>query len=228
MNVIALPISSRQDRHTRWPRGEQRLLLHNVPWGDYIAIGTALRNRPALRLTYAHGNLEFMTTSAFHEWLKKRWGRVFETLAEEAGLRIAPYGNMTFQREDLERGLEPDECYWILHEPQMRNAATWDPERDPPPDLVLEVEVSRSALDRMDTYAALGVPEVWRFDGDTIHVHLLQADRSYLEANRSPLFPTIPLEEMVRFLQPNEAEDFLTVIRSFRDWVHQYLPKTNP
>src|SRR5438067_2438199 len=99
MNVAVLPAKPRQDNRAPWPRGEQRLLLHSVAWGEYVAIGNALRDRPALRLTYDRGNLELMTTSALHEWLKNRWGRLFETLAEEFGRPIAPYGNMTFQRE---------------------------------------------------------------------------------------------------------------------------------
>jgi hypothetical protein len=30
---------------------------------------------------------------------------------------------MTFQREDLERGFEPDECFWIANEAHMRGRA---------------------------------------------------------------------------------------------------------
>ena len=89
-------------------------------------------------------------------------------LAEECDRNLVSAGNMTFQREDLDRGLEPDDCYWIAHEPQMHNKLTWDPAIDPPPDLVLEIEISRSAQDRMGIYAALRVPEVWRFDGETL------------------------------------------------------------
>jgi Uma2 family endonuclease len=219
MSVLAQspesPARSGDDRAA----GGQRFLLHDVSWLAYLTIGRALGDRPALRLTFDRGTLELMTTSPEHEKSKKRLARLIETLAEEFHLPIETAGSMTFQRQDLERGLEPDDSFWIAHEPQVRGRLEWDPTRDPPPDLVVEIEVTRSALDRLGLYAALGVPEVWRFDGEAITVHQLQADGTYRMAERSPTFPTVPLAEVARFLQPNEALDYLGVIRSFRDWV---------
>jgi Uma2 family endonuclease len=207
------------------PDGEQRLLLHDVSWPAYIAIGEALRDRAGLRMTYDRGSLEFMTHSAEHEKHKKRLARLVEALAEEFQLRIETAGNMTFQREDLARGLEPDDCFWIAHEAQVRGKLTWDPTRDPPPDLVLEIEVSRSALDRMGIYAALRVPEVWCFDGQSLRVYLLQSDGTYQPAERSPTFPQVPIQELVRFLKPSETEDYLSIIRSFHQWVRGLLQR---
>ena len=206
---------------------EQRFIIHGVEWQAYVTIGSALPDRP-MRMTYDRGSLEFMTTSRAHESFKKRLGRLMETLAEECGLAVEPGGNMTFQRADLGRALEPDDCYWIAHERSVRGLREWNPERDPPPDLVTEVEISRSLLDRMSLLAALGVPEVWRFDGTRLHVHLLQPDGTYREAERSPTFPAIPPDELVRFARPDEAVAYLDMIRSFRAWVRQHLSKTNP
>jgi Uma2 family endonuclease len=199
------------------------VVLHHVAWQDYIAIGDALRDRPALRLTYDRGTLEIMTTSNEHEWYKKRLGRFLETIAEECNRPIVPAGNMTFQREDLVRGFEPDECFWIAHEPVMRTRLHYDPQRDPPPDLTIEIEVTRSALNRMALFAAYGVPEVWRYDGATIHVHLLQPDGTYAPAERSPTFPAIPVAEIARFLAPDPNQDYLSVVRAFRAWVRERL-----
>ncbi len=109
-----------------------------------------------------------MTLSPEHEIYKKRLGRLVEALAEECNLPIATAGEMTFQREELERGLEPDDCFWTVHERHMRALLEWNPKRDPPPDLVIEIEISRSALNRMGIYSALRVPEVWRCDGATL------------------------------------------------------------
>jgi Uma2 family endonuclease len=204
---------------------EQRLLLHNVSWDSYVTIADALPDRPALRITYDRGNLEFMTTSPQHEILKKWLGRMVETLAEEFNLPLFPAGNMTFRREELDRGLEPDDCYWIAHERQMRAKMDWVPTEDPPPDLVLEIEISRSALDRMGIYAALGVPEVWRCDGTSIRVERLQPDRTYQRSENSPTFPGIPVAGLVPFLRPSEAVDYLSVIRSFRAWVREQLSR---
>jgi Uma2 family endonuclease len=223
MNILAQPPIA-PPTAGRWTVPEsQRFVLHNVSWESYVAIGDALPDRPGLRMTYDRGSLEFMTTSSEHEIYKKRLGRLIETLAEEYNLRITSAGNMTFLREELERGLEPDDCYWIAHEEQMRAKLTWEPTRDPPPDLVIEIEVSRSALNRMAIYAALGIPEVWRCDGAILRAHLLQPNGSWLASETSPTFPKVPLAGIVPFLQPSETTDYLSMIRAFHAWVRAQL-----
>jgi Uma2 family endonuclease len=223
MNVVAQVPSGTTQGIKKKPTAEQRVLLYHLSWQDYQTIGRVLHNHPNVRLTYDRESLEIMTTSPEHEVYKKRLGRFFETLAEEFNLPIAPAGNMTFQREDLERGLESDECFWIAHEPQMRAKLEWDPGRDPPPDLVIEIEISRSALSRMSIYAALGVPEVWCFDGETLTVHLLQANGTYGLADQSPTFPGVSLAGIARFLKPSETIDYLGMIRAFRTWIREQL-----
>jgi Uma2 family endonuclease len=225
MNLLTQPALQPKQVPTRPGAAEQRLLLDDVDWQAYVTIGEALRDRPGLRMTYDRGRLEFMTTSPEHEIFKKWLSRFIETLAEEFNRPITTAGNMTFQREDLARALEADDCFWVAHEPQMRAKLEWDPHRDPPPDLALEIEISRSAIGRMAIYAALRVPEVWRFDGETLRVHLLQPDGTYQPAEQSPSFPGIPLAELVRFLRPSQTVDYLSVIREFRAWVREQIAR---
>jgi Uma2 family endonuclease len=207
--------------------GEQRFLLHGICWSSYIAIGEALLDRPALRLTYDRGALEFMTTSPRHEIYKKWLSRLIEILGEEFNHPQITAGNMTFQKEDLARGLEADDCFWIAHEVPMRGKLTWDSKSDPPPDLAVEIEVSRSALDRIGIYAALGIPEVWCFDGSTLRVLCLQADGGYGPTTQSQFFSSIPAGELARFVTLAETADNLTVVRQFRSWVRQVLGKAD-
>ena len=225
MNILAQRSPPQQPLPEPPLGSEQRLLLHNISWQDYQTIGDILRDRPSLRLTYDRGSLEFMTTSSRHEVYKRWLSRLVEALAEELNIPIAPGGNVTLKREVLERGLEPDDCFWIANERRVRGKLDLDFATDPPPDIVLEIEVSRSALNRMDLYAALGIPEVWRFDGQTLQVHVLQPDRTYQAVERSPTFSLVPPAEIVRFLQPSETQDYLSVIRSFRTWVREQLAR---
>jgi Uma2 family endonuclease len=208
--------------------GTQQLVLDDISWPQYVAIGDALINRPGLRMTYDRGRLEFMTTSPLHEMYKKRLGRILETLIEVFGMDLVPAGHMTFRRKELERGLEPDDCFWIAHEPQMRANTTWDPTRDPPPDLVIEIEISRSALDRMAIYAALRVPEVWRCDGESLYAELLQLDGTWLRSDTSPTFPGVPLAEIVPFLQPSESRSYMQMVNEFRDWLRSLRSSQQP
>jgi Uma2 family endonuclease len=205
--------------------GEQHFILYNVSWEEYVAIGRLFADRPALRISYDRGTLEFMTTSPRHERYKRWLGRFIETIAEELKKPIMPGGSMTFQREDLDRGFEHDDCFWIANELAVREKMTWEPDKDPPPDLALEVEVSRNALNRMALFAAMRVPEVWRYDGDKLRVHLLQADGTYQLSERSLAFPSIPVHELVRFFPPVGNADYLSAVADVRAWVRSLIDK---
>jgi len=210
MNAALLPLAD---------DAVQRLTLDGISWSEYRAIGEILRDRPALRLTFDEGRLEIMTTSPEHEKYKVRLGRLIEILAEEFGTPLEPGGNMTFQREDRGRGLEPDQCYWIANEAQVRNKDTWDPAIDPPPDLAVEIEVSRSAAARLGIYAVLGVPEIWRFDGEHLRVLLLGEDIRYHESATSQAFSDLRVEGMEAFVRLDTKLDYMSMARTFREWV---------
>jgi Uma2 family endonuclease len=202
----------------------QRLVLAGVGWRSYQALGGALADHPGLRLTYDRGSLEFMTTSPEHEIYKKHLSRFIEILAEELDKPFVSAGQMTFESEEAGRGLEADDCFWFQYEPQMRGKLTWDPKVDPPPDLGMEIEITRSVLDRLTIYAALHVPEVWCCDGQSLRVLQMQPDGSYQQAAQSQVFPGVPLTELVRFLALARTADVLSVIRAFRQWVRSIRP----
>src|SRR5437667_46067 len=127
---------------------EQRLRLSDIPWETYVLYSDGLGPRH-IRVTYDRGEMEVMTLSHKHERKKRLLGRLVETLTEEMEIDIASAGSMTCRRQDLRRALEPDESYWIEHEPQVRGRDEIDLEVDPPPDLAMEIEISRSTLNRM-------------------------------------------------------------------------------
>jgi Uma2 family endonuclease len=199
---------------------EQHFVLSCIDWPTYVGFSDLLGERH-VRVTFDRGEMEFRTLSPEHECSKKLLARLIEVLTEEMDIDIAGFGSMTCRREDLERGLEPDECYWITNEAKVRGRTDIDLDVDPPPDLALEVEVSRSALDRMRVYAGLGVPEVWRWDGQHLHVHLLGSDGQYAESDRSRVLPFLPVSELARFLAATATTSETELIRSFRAWVHE-------
>jgi Uma2 family endonuclease len=195
-----------------------QVLLHNVPWSTYETLLSDLDLR-GTRLTYDRGNLQIMSPSREHERLKTLIGRMIETLTLEWKIPISSGGSTTMKSEMKQRGLEPDECYYVANEARMRGKDDFDINVDPPPDLVVEVDITRSSLNRMDLYAAFGVPEVWRYDGTTLHVAGLQADGTYAARNESLAFPFLPLAEFARFLDHRNQVDETTLVSSFRDWV---------
>jgi Uma2 family endonuclease len=206
---------------------EQRLVLYDVTWKQYLAFADALEGRH-IRLTYDRGNLEIMTISPKHERSKHLLGLLVMVLCEELDIDIAGYGSMTCKREDLERAMEPDECYWIANEPLVRGRDDIDLTRDPPFDLGLEVEVSRSVLNRLGIYAALKVAEVWRFTGHTLHVLLLDANGEYVKSAKSRAFPFLPVAELARFCALGATMSDTKVLRLFRAWVREQIEQGWP
>jgi Uma2 family endonuclease len=173
-------------------------------------------------MTYDRGVLEIMTLTHRHESYGAFLGRLAVTLTEELLLPIKEGGSTTFKRRAKQRGLEPDRCYWILNEPLVRGKLTIDLGIDPPPDLAIEVDLTRSSLNRMAIYAALRVPEVWRFDGRVLTFHVLDANGAYVVVSHSPIFPQVKPDDLLPFLSMRQQMDENEVIRQFRIWVRQH------
>jgi Uma2 family endonuclease len=201
----------------------QRLVLSGIDWRTYGRLLRAFDERPGVRLTYDRGVLEIMTLSPEHERFKHLLRRLIEALAEEMGLTIAGFGSMTFRRRRRRRGLEADECFWIANEPRVRGKDRIDLRVDPPPDLVVEVDVSRSSLDRLAIYASLGVPEVWRFAEQALTFHVLGTNGRYSSATHSPSFPLVTPADVTGFLALRGQLDEIALVRHVRAWVRQRL-----
>lgn len=202
---------------------EQRFLLHDVDWQFYKMLRDALPDRP-IRITYDHGNLEMMTVSREHERYKTLIGRLIEEFTATLDIPLESGGSTTWRREDLDRGLEPDECYYIRNEPLVCDKEEIDLSVDPPPDLAVEVEISRSLMNRVSIYAALGVPELWRYDGSRLRVCHLQ-NGAYVEQDRSLNLPLLEPSVVQRFLKLRETMRETACIRAFRDWLAEAFPE---
>lgn len=196
----------------------QRFLLQGVSWEAYDELLKLLGDQP-VRLTFDRGSLELMSPSYRHENSSRLLGRFVEVLTEEFDLDMSSAGSTTFRRQDLDRGLEADEGFYIASEPLIRGKSEIDLDTDPPPDLTIEADITRSSLDRMSIYAALKVPEVWRYDGSSLTVHHLGADGRYHCADRSLSFPKLPVGELTRFLDLRTTQSETMIIKAFRAWV---------
>jgi Uma2 family endonuclease len=204
---------------------DQRVVLRGIDWDGFETILKAIGDQPAVRLTYDRGDLELMAPSLDHEETGSLLGRMVETVTQELRIHCRAAGSTTWRKQAKERGLEADECYYIASFPQVRGKRKIiDLNVDPPPDLAIEVEISRSALDRMDIYAALRVPEVWRYDGEAAHIHVLQDDGTYAEVDTSPSLPFLRPEEIVHWLRQAETiEDHSEWGRRLSEWVRAEL-----
>jgi Uma2 family endonuclease len=213
------------------PPQRSSLLLSDVDWQTYTQLLRIFAERPGIRLTYDRGELEIMSPLLEHDLDADFLGLLVRVLTEELGLPIIGGGSVTIRRRRRQRGLEPDRCYWIANAPRMAGRRRLNLRTDPPPDLAIETDVTHSSLDRMGIYAVLGVPEVWRLEGDTLTFHVLGADGAYAVAAASRSFPLVTPAEVMGFLQ--QARDQNAVVRQFRAWIQQRraaagTPSTGP
>jgi Uma2 family endonuclease len=162
-----------------------------------------------------------MVPSPEHEINKKVLGRFVETLAEELEVRIEPLGSTTFKRPELS-GAEPDECFYIRNINIIKGKKRINLQQDPPPDLVVEVDITSSSKNRFEVYADMGVPEIWRYDGNDFSINILENNK-YISVEQSLAFPNLPILEIANFLAQVGEKDYLELVREFRSWVKSQI-----
>ncbi len=205
------------ERNSPGPR--ENVVLHGVPWRTYVE----LRDLPEnyyVRMNYDCGTLEIMSPSAKHEGGSRIIARLIAVWTEELNIPLRSLGQMTCRREDIERGFEPDNCYYVQNESRMWDKEEIDFTVDPPPDLALEVDISRSSLNKMSIYAAFGVPELWRLDRGRLMVYEF-VDGEYRPRDSSLCFPQLPLAEVQRESEQIGKVPETKLIRAFRVWVRR-------
>ncbi|NEP29174.1 Uma2 family endonuclease, partial [Moorena sp. SIO3I6] len=108
------------------------------------------------------------------------------------------------------------------NEPLVRHKQSINLDHDPPPDLVLEVDITSGSLDKRPIYAALGVPELWRYNGQKLEVFVLQQPiLIFNQVNQSPTFPWMPLNAIPRFINQSLVDGETATLRAFRAWVRK-------
>lgn len=196
---------------------EHAVILPDVEWNHYVA----LRDKPAhrgLRMTYATGVLEIMTLSGFHELISMLIDHFILEWRVSRSIPVRPSGSMTLRREALDRGLVSDQSYYIQHESQVRGIDHIDLDSAPPPDLAIEVEHTAGAVRKLPIYAALGIPEVWRWRDEILSVHRL-VDGEFEERDESEALPGFPLSHLRQALQRRATTDETTLLSEFRQWL---------
>jgi Uma2 family endonuclease len=198
----------------------QRFHPSNVDWGTYTRLLRALENR-RLRLTYDQGELEILSPSPEHESGAWFVSRLVVVLTEEFGLPIKGAKSTTLKRKRRHRGLEPDDCFWIANEPRMRGKKRLNLAKDPPPDLAIESDVTRSYLDRMGIYSALHVNVLWRLEDNKIQFYGLTDRQRYQRLSGSRIFAQVAAKDLQHFIDLAQTHEENEVIRQFRDWVRK-------
>lgn len=196
-------------------------VLNDIDWGTYTRLLRAFKRR-RFWLTYDRGTLEITSSNWQREKTTYILGMFVDVLAEELNLPCEPGGRATLRRRRKNRGLEPDNCYWIANADRLAGRTHLDLRVDPPPDLTIEMDITHSSLDRMAIYAALGVPEVWRVARDGLAFNLLDSG-VYKVRSHSISFPKLASADLVPFLAQLTQLGTTALVAQFREWVRQTL-----
>lgn len=205
------------------PRKEQKVLLRNVSWKTYGRLIAEREERPAPRFFYDQGVLEIVSPSKWHESVGGIVASLVKELAVEFDLDVEGAGSTTFRREDVDRGFEPDECFYFRNIERVRGKANIDLDAgDPPPDLVFEVDVTGPSLDKLPIYAQLGVLEVWRYAGGRTEMLVLgKAGDAYETATASTVLPPLTSDVLARFVKRGLTTSYPAWAREVRWWARR-------
>ena len=199
---------------------DQPVLMGGVSWETYEALLADGDDCRQTRMAYDQGMLEIVTPSFEHEMFRDVVSGVAEEILNASGLDYVRSGSVTLKQEELARGFEADASFYVTHASRVRGLRRIDLHSDPPPDLVIEVDVSRSSLDKLPIYAALGVPEVWRCQSGSVYVYRLVGS-GYAETDESQVLPGLTSTQLTAFAQEGLWESRQAWRRRIQDWARQ-------
>lgn len=206
--------------------GEHLVIFRDVPWQTYVSLLNARGDR-RVRLTYHRGVLEIMTLSKLHEILSEVLGGFVKAIAKAYGFEVQSVGSMTMHAEELQSGGEADKAFYIRHEEVVRDREEYDPAIDPPPDLAVEVDLSSSSARRMLVFAELGIPEIWRYDGEHLAFSSLGSDGQYHAVGQSLAFPGLSAADLETFVHRRGTVGEIALDEELAKWVRALLRASN-
>ena len=197
------------------------LILTDVPWEEYEQLLSDLGDCYAARITYDQGRLEIMSPTSKHENFAVLISRITFVLAEECGIAVEGLGSTTYKQEWLKRGVEPDGCFYVQNAASIVGKERIDLKTDPPPDIVVEIDVSHESTSKFAIYAGMGVPELWHYDGRQAQIYRLMEQR-YVGVAASRTFPILTNDVLSRFLEHAKSEGQTAAVKSFREWLRAH------
>jgi Uma2 family endonuclease len=199
-----------------------RVVLHNVSWEQYETFLEASGDRSSARMAYDNGTLEIMTPLPEHEYFKEAIGDAVKDAAEELEIDYESYGSTTWRKQIKLAGVEPDNCFYFQNEAIVRGRLDLDlSQGDPPPDLVLEIDMTSKSLDRFPIYARLGVPEIWSYDSGALKIYHLH-DGEYVSAQLSLALPQLPIQELPQLIEDHRKAGRRAIRKAVREWARKW------
>lgn len=200
--------------------GEVRT-FDGVRWEEYEKLLADLGPGYSARIFYDEGRMEIMAPTPAHEKAKNILITLIFALRDELEIDLESLGSTTFRSQAKAKGAEPDDCFYVEHfEAALRMEDEFNPDRDPPPDIVVEIDRSRTSLNKFAIFAALGAPEVWRVFKKEVRFYVL-TDEAYAEIPNSRAFPFLDSRTLIKFIALGLAEGGRKAGIAFRSWLRE-------
>ncbi len=199
------------------------VIFHDATWEEYEDLLAQVGEAPGLRISYDDGILKVMTVSPEHENYTRFIENLVGIVRVRLRIRIRSFGSATMKQSKKRKGNEPDCCFYVQTAAALGNKINLDFAVDPPPDIAVEVDVHHDSLDKFSIYAALEVPEIWRFDGQKLSIHLWHEDR-YIEAESSLALPMLTGSILTEYLTRLREEGEFEAIIAFDEWLQSLQP----
>ena len=197
---------------------DSMLVLHGVPWEDYEGLLETIGEAKRFRISYDNGRLQIMTTSAKHENYAMFFNRLMNVISLQLRINIRFFGTATMKKSKVEKGNEPDACFYVQRVALIGNKIDLDFEQDPAPDIAVEVDVHHESLSKLPIYAALDVPEVWHYDGEVVTIYQL-FEGEYVKSENSQALPLLTSSVLTDFLSRYRQHGEFETLVAFEGWV---------
>lgn len=192
--------------------------FHDVSWEEYEQLIEDLGEAAGLRVSYNQGTLQIMAVSSEHESYAAFINLLIGHLSFRLRTNIRFFGSATMRTKKKRKGSEPDACFYVQSAPVIGNRIQIDFAVDPPPDVVVEVDIHHDSREKFSIYAALGVPEIWRYDGEQLTIHHLQEDQ-YVNVERSLALPMLSGGALTSFLARLQKDGESQTLVAFDEWL---------
>ncbi|MBI3950868.1 MAG: Uma2 family endonuclease [Acidobacteria bacterium] len=202
---------------------DSTLILRHVSWEDYEELLDAVGEAKGLRISYDGGTLQIMTVSAEHESYADLIKLLVGQLSLKLRIKVLFFGSATMKKRRQQKGSEPDACFYIQSADLIGRKRDIDFNSDPPPDIVVEVDIHHDSLSKFPIYAALGVPELWRYHGQALTIYHLQEDQ-YVPVESSQALPLLTSRTLTEFLNRSQHEDQYETLLAFEQWLQARQP----
>lgn len=200
---------------------QPNVILYDVSWETYERLLKEQGEQGGTRFTYDEGTLQIMIIGLEHDRQNRLLASFVEALLEEWNMDFENAGSTTFKRKDIKRGFEPDSCFYIHHPEIIRSKKRINLAKDPPPDLIVEIDVTHGSLDRLPVFAAVGILEVWRYEHGFAKIYRLSRDE-YVESEESGLLPGVTANVITQFVAESQTMRRVEWLRKVREWARSH------